>query len=167
MGRLTGARALMEAVSWDGLKTNAGNATDVPSRLFRLFEAADVTEAESAYWQLDNHIIVQGRMYWSAVASIPTLGAALLSQNLSPPALHGVIDLLTEIALGHGHEREKEPDEITHEARVELSRMLYGFYALAGNSDDRVRRCVIDILEVLEPEEPRWTRLDDVYRRGG
>ena len=147
--------ALIEAVNWKPLSTIDGDAADVPHRLRKLIFATAAPEADAAYWELDNHVIVQGRMFGAAPFVVAPLSVALFSGALGTPARLAVLNLLTEIALGHGHEDESDPDEIVRLARAELLRVSLGLYPLLGDPDAQVRRCARDILEEIEDNEGR------------
>jgi len=83
---------------WTRCRTEAGAATDVPSRLRALEASSAPGEALTAYWQLDNRIVVQGRVHDAALAAVPCLGAMLVAAR--PAVRPRVLELLGQIGGG-------------------------------------------------------------------
>jgi hypothetical protein len=127
------------------------NGESIADKLADLLGAVSEEEAEEAYWGLDNVAVVQGRMYPVAVEIIPLVGLALQCAP-SPAATFRFVELLTEFALGVGHEVLESPDVLVQRVRSEL-KSLYGLlFGLLGSPDPRIRRDVLDILAIFEDE---------------
>jgi hypothetical protein len=85
---------------WDTLESAVGSCDHVPNALQGLL-SSDASIRESSYWQLDNHVVVQGGLYEGAFYLIPFL-LPLLEQDTAP-GKEGVLDLLYELGNGNAN----------------------------------------------------------------
>src|SRR5438105_4922725 len=90
------ASHLLAATDWSSLRSAIGTAGNVPAAVESLASAASEEKARTANWRLDNRVVVQGRVFQSALPLVPVL-LALVAGTLSSPARKWVLDLLYEI----------------------------------------------------------------------
>lgn len=84
-------------VDWSTLRTLTPQmASRVPLAIRALVAAGSEDEANAAYWQLDNQVVVQGQLFEASARLVPVLFAALLAQ-LAPAARLRVLDLLVDL----------------------------------------------------------------------
>ncbi|SMF41371.1 hypothetical protein [Pseudobacteriovorax antillogorgiicola] len=93
----------IEKIDWSNLKTASGTASEVP-RAIRDLTSVDSKTRERAYWQLDNHVVLQSDLYESAYFVVPFLIEILDSKIID--GREYVYDLLFEIANGYAPEDE-------------------------------------------------------------
>jgi HEAT repeat protein len=128
----------------------------VPDAFRRLIDSRTEADADQAYWMLDNRVVLQGSLFEASEKLIAPLIAAL-ELDLSPAARHGVLELLTEIALGG-----TDPSEVAlgnsglaDASRAAIRRGLPAIYSLLQDPDPRVRDASIHILGAVELDRRR------------
>ncbi len=136
-----------------------GSAVNVPHVFRRLLSAEAVRDADVAYWQLDNVVVLQGRLFPSAVPLIAPIGLALVDCTVSKPARYRLAELLTEFALGEPHESIVDPGILSAAINIELHRQTGVVYSLLADEDARVRRDAIEILLRIDGEVDRLRNL--------
>jgi len=102
----------LETVDWNSLRTSQGiNADYIPKALLGLM-SFNKEEKEKAYWNLENHIILQGDVYDSSYYTIPFL-IEIIKKSDEETKIY-VYDLLIEIINGYSvydvkilHHKEK------------------------------------------------------------
>lgn len=85
----------MERHDWSKLPGN-GPVSKVPAAIIALQTAQSKSEAENAYWRIDNVVIVQGTVYASAVVATRCLIESLL--NATTIARQFILELLVQIS---------------------------------------------------------------------
>ena len=90
---------LIESTDWQAYEDIDGPAVNVARGLTALLESANAEEAEAAYWQLENRIVVQGNVYSVCVPAVRILVASLLN-DCGFPVRVAVLDLLYQILSG-------------------------------------------------------------------
>ena len=91
---------------WARLHSSLGDARLVPSAINRLLHASSSQEATDAYWELDNRVVVQGRLFNSAVPTASEVTLAICAGKYTSYALPEALDLLVELAYGESYEWE-------------------------------------------------------------
>jgi hypothetical protein len=124
----------------------------------RLVEAQTEDEIEDAYWQLDNHVVVQGQVLESALPLVPVLLALLLGE-LSSSARVRVLDLLFEIYGSSPHERELEARNtgISEACSLAVAEGKWIYYQALMDEDANVRKPTVDLLAQVETDKGRLT----------
>ncbi len=84
-------------INWEEIKTSCGNAKHIPSSIEKL-NSKDEEERKSAYWEIDNFVILQSDLYEASYYIIEPL-VELLELNYSVDRTYP-LRLLAEIALG-------------------------------------------------------------------
>lgn len=145
---------MAESPDWSVLRSMIGAAEFVPDAVSRMIHARTAEEASTAYWELDNRVVVQGQLFESAVWTARVVSEAICSAGPSEFGLSSALDLLVEIAAG-----EADQSELAHGnknlgdvCRRELRRFLPCFRGLAVSDVDRVLLGVLDLLDHLEVE---------------
>lgn len=85
-------------IPWAKLKQASGLSDHIPDAILGLV-SHNLDKQKQSYWQLDNHVVLQGDLYQSAFYVIPFLIEILKSEMIS--ARNYAYDLLFEIANGY------------------------------------------------------------------
>lgn len=151
---------LIGTVDWAAARSMLGGSAFVPESLARLLRAESDEEAEAAYWELDNRVVVQGQLFDAARLLVGPLVSALQTR-LAPSARRQVVDLLVEIALGTPDQSELllGNEELAAQCRREIERGLWCFYGLLDDGDARVRMGAVDVLDAVESDRGRLSRV--------
>jgi len=121
----------LERHDWVHLRAS-GSAHNVPVAIMALLNANNETDADKAYWRIDNTVVVQGALFEAAVATAQCLVVGLAECTLA--ARPRVLELLLQLSSG-----EDAPEE------TEL-----GTSDLAGQCIAQVCLAVSILLKVLE-----------------
>lgn len=139
---------------WERLRSMGGGAGFVPQAIHRMLHAVSTEDAGTAYWQLDNRVVVQGQLFEAAQATAHEVATAPCRGDASNPGLCRALDILVEIASG-------EPDrseiaigntQLADRCRVMLRQFLPCWYSIGESKDERVLLGLLDLLEVLEDD---------------
>jgi len=150
---------LVEGTHWGRLETASGTAEHVPDALKHLAQARTEDEAKAAYWELDNEVVVQGRLYEAAVPVVSVL-LAMLQGQLSRVARARVVDLLVEIALGDPPARGDKPDGGLGElCRALVREGIWTVYGLLLDEDPAIRQCALLVVANLDTDAARARRV--------
>jgi hypothetical protein len=128
-----------ERYAWERLDA-LGGAAHVPAALDALSGASTSGEADAAYWQIDNFVVVQGVPREAAVATAACVVVLLpICSRVSRPRL---IELLETIGSGD----PGTPVELDAAIFREVVK-AYGFYAfLLQYGEEAERSCCIDLV---------------------
>ncbi len=142
---------MMEQVDWKAIKQANGAATSVPSALRDLI-SGDAKVRESAYWTLDNHVVLQSDLYEAAYYVLPFLIEILRSGTIA--GREYVYDLLTEIANGYAPESEKclykgEEVPLAEGCKAVVADEIDLFVQEVENTDSDFRNNALELLIVL------------------
>lgn len=74
---------------WRSLRTLIGPADFVPTVIDRLLTATTDDEASTAYWELDNRVVVQGQLFEAAEAVAHELVTRICSGGLDTRTVQG------------------------------------------------------------------------------
>ena len=92
------ALRLASRVPWEEYDALNGGSY-VGTAIGELLRAQDANDAESAYWKLENRVVVQGTVYAAAVPTTQILMASLLDE-LPLPVRISIFDLFFQILSG-------------------------------------------------------------------
>lgn len=157
---------VLDAVDWSRTRSLTRLSDFVPDAYRRLIDSRDDAEASRAYWELDNEVVAQGTVYEAAAKLTPALLAAL-NLDLTPPARHRIVELLTEIALGKMDPKgqvvgsPRLEDEIHRQIRDQIGAV----YGLMRDSDPRIRRAAFHVLGAVEQDREKLSRLARAVQR--
>lgn len=144
----------LDRVDWGKLREDCKMADNVPFAVKKLLYAENSKEAEEAYWELDNGVVVQGQLFESAEYLIPVLIASLLEDN--PKFIRdNILELLFQIVAGEVHEAELFSGGFTNlgdKCRKKAREGLWILYneLLYGNKE-----AASEILEKIETNKER------------
>lgn len=142
---------------WATLRKLNGTAEHIGSALFELTYAADTDAAKAAYWKIENSAVVQGQLFESAMHVIPCLLALLLEERLRCIRI-SALELLFQIVAGEADEEEvsRGNADLGDACRAKAREGLWLLYRelLMGE-----REAAREILEVIDPEVDRWSKL--------
>jgi hypothetical protein len=148
--------AMLGGVNWAQVRSALGGSAYVPAALARLIEADSEDEAREAYWELDNGIILQRRIFDAARQIVAPLMISL-HRPLSPAARYRILDLLIEISMGVSDLSEDDLGNsgLADQCRQEIRNGLWCIYGGLDDSDPRIRVNSMDLLAELEPDSHR------------
>lgn len=139
------------------MRTAHGSAEAVPEAIRGLAGAASVDEATRWYWQLDNHVVLQGSLYPAAYAVVPFM-IALVGADVPELVRARAYDLLTEIARGeigdpaHSTVTDQDGETVPLE-RACLERIIAApdrYWADLRGDEPAVRRKALDLVVSLD-----------------
>jgi hypothetical protein len=153
-------RERLAATNWASQRASAGrSAAHVPIAVEALLTATTEDEAERAYWQLDNTVVVQGQLFASARPLVPVLLAALAGP-LSAPARAHVADLLIEIACGwpDRSEVDRGNGDVGDACRDAVRDGSGLIYEMLRSDDPGLRERALHILNAVERDRGAFAR---------
>ncbi|WP_299542243.1 hypothetical protein [uncultured Streptomyces sp.] len=143
----------IDRIRWEDFRTLDGRANEVPRALRRLFAAGGEDEVMGAYWELENVVVVQGKLHSAALPTVSVLLAGLLDE-MSADARDAVVELLLQIVTG-----ESDKDEVAlgnadlgDQCRAAARNGLWLVYRELGT---RRREMAEAVLEHIENDKPR------------
>ncbi len=145
-------------IEWDKLRAIAGqNAGSVPDDIDRMLRAENEDDADSAYWMIDNHVVVQGQLFESALPTGRTVARAICEGNPTVFGLGRAFDLLVEIAAGESDYSEVElgNEHLGDACRDVLRPFVPCFRRFVWSENDQALLGLLDLLDILEPERER------------
>jgi len=90
---------MFERYNWNALRTCEGDARNVPFRLIALLFATNDDDAEYWFRQLDNVIVVQGKVYEAALPCTRIMMYALANFSLSRISCYYICELIWLITM--------------------------------------------------------------------
>ena len=139
------AEKLISQIEWDSYTEIAGPALHIGAALLELLSSNDAASAETAYWKIENHVVVQGSLFSSAAPVTRVLVAALIDSP--PPYIRiSILDLLYQILSGWSPE---ENDRLVQECRRFA---IEGFWLLVREYVYGPRDAAMDVLEILDTD---------------
>ena len=110
------AEYLITRVDWTSLHELDGDGRRVRDALTALLSATNVEQTEAAYWQIENHAVVQGTVYEVAEACTSVLIASLMDEH--PKFVRvAVLDLLFQILSGSAAPSSPTPADVVERCR--------------------------------------------------
>ncbi|WP_159068824.1 hypothetical protein [Nocardiopsis alba] len=147
---------------WPALHTLTGDASFVPDSMIELVSQASEDDAMNHYWDIENSVFVQGRLFEAAEATVSLAMAALACDPPShvKPVLFEVI---FQIVSGVAHEDVLERGDLDLEGRckgiVERGAWILEWEALRKSGGQ-----ALDILERLGTDRARIDALRGLGR---
>lgn len=134
---------LIDDVDWESLWIIDGErAGSVPGSLRKLLFSQNGPEAFEAYEELNNHVVVQGSVFRSAVACVPVLlGSISFRSELSPAALERTVALLWMMCCGWTDSEEvaRGDQDVAREVDALLQDAFWLFLSLINDANEAVR----------------------------
>ena len=138
------ALRLASKVPWKEYDAING-ADDVGDAIVELLAAHDAAEAESAYWKLENRIVVQGTVYGAAVPATQILMSSLLDE-LPLPVRISILDLFFQILAGASLDANRN---LVEQCRAKINE---GIWLIVKEFVFGARDAARDILERLDTD---------------
>lgn len=137
---------------WRSLRTLIGPADFVPTAIDRLLTATTDAEARTAYWELDNRVVVQGQLFEAAEAVARELATRICSTGASKHGLSRALDLLVELAYGEADASEVAAGNAGLGARCrdEIRKGMQCLQVFVETGDDRAQAAFRDLVDRLE-----------------
>jgi hypothetical protein len=143
---------------WSKLRSMLSDSSFVPTAILGMCNAPTEAEATTAYWKLDNHVVVQGQLFQASEYVAAELVVRICTGQVTSFGMGFVIDLLVEIVYGESDESEIAlgNDALGDRCRANVLSHVDCFYKLsAGHASDRVRAGALDILDFVETDRGR------------
>lgn len=124
----------------------ASDAAGVPAALDALTASTSETDAEMAYWRLDNVVVLQGSVYEAAVEILPSIVRVLV---VGPEvARRWCLELLLQIAVGWTDpvEAARTSRDLAEEARAALRPLVSTLLAFTNHADRHVRETSFELV---------------------
>lgn len=147
----------LDTTDWTTLRAMAPDgAGHIPHAVRSLVSARSVAEADSAYWQLDNQVVVQGQLFEAAAPLVPVLLAALTG-HLEPVARVRFADLLVEITCGGPDESESTlgNSDLGRVCRRAAGTGIWLFYKMLLGHDAALRERALQIIYAVDEDRSR------------
>jgi hypothetical protein len=124
----------------------------IPETIRSLFSADTPDEINKRYWEIDNHVVVQGRTFEVAEHLIPVMMASL-DQTKGSAARASVLELIFQMVAYYSG----EPDDpgLTDRCRARAREGLWDMYRIFMEDDDDDSEAAAIILEVIETDPER------------
>ena len=139
---------------WSRLRQATGPATHVPGSIRAMLRAGTPDELDEHYWELENHVVIQGRLFQSAPPVVAVLMAALTCADRPSWVRIGVLDLLFQLVIGTSHESEIANGSHLLGATCQKT-ARHGLWVLYRELMEGERDAARDILDHVEEDRDR------------
>jgi hypothetical protein len=139
---------------WSALRAVSGHAGLVPDALRAMFKSTTPEEAKSAYWRLENYVVVQGQLSEAAVPVVSVVLAALAWPDRPRWVRISLLELLFQIVNGYSDQSEVAlgSDDLDESCKASARQ---GLWVLYRELVDGERAAAKDVLEVIEVDHDR------------
>lgn len=156
---------MLDGVGWSFVRAVHTSAEGAQHALRALALAPDEASAADAYWQLDNFLVVQGRLSEGAYRSIPFLLSCL--HDRKRPSRHRTYELLIQYA--YGRESVEQPTvrvggidvHLGDACRSAIASALPLLWDDTRDPDPKIRTAAI---ELIVPSHPDRTMLTPLFK---
>ncbi|WP_440101737.1 hypothetical protein [Streptosporangium sp. H16] len=158
------ARIELGRHDWKSLRVMGGKATRVPESLLALISSETEDDAWAAYWELENHVVVQGQLFEASQHVVPVLLAALVGE-IPQIARKFILELLLQLVSGESdtEEIERGNPDLGPICRQNAREGIWIIYReLCSGHHDLSR----DILELIDRDGGRLTYFTEAHPRG-
>jgi hypothetical protein len=138
---------------WSTVLEASGFATHLPTAIRALLASPEPADVEAPYWDLENHVVVQGQLFEAAALVVPVLIAALLEERPRHIRI-AVLELLFQIVNGQPHEEEikRRNLDLTETCRMRAREGLWILYRELVHGE---RAAAKEVLEVIDVDRSR------------
>lgn len=152
---------------WSGLREADGCASNIPEAFARLLASNSPAESTKAYWELENHVVVQGALFEASVATVSLIGAALVNCDRPKWVRIQLLELLFQIVSGESHSEEslRGLADLGPKCRVEAQKLLWILYGIFQHGEQW--RAAREIIECIDPCSQRLRQLQIINRNAG
>lgn len=141
--------------AWAPLQTVSGGARDLPGAIDRMLHARSAEDAESAYSQISNNVVVRGLLFEAAVPTAAAVSRAVCTGDYTAPGLPRALDLLVGLAFGEALpiERERPEGDLGARCRDIVREGLDCIKSLVDQDDERVLLGVLELVDLLDVDQ--------------
>lgn len=141
------AERVIRSTNWSELAEANGPASEIGASLELLLSAATPEDATSAYWKLENHVVVQGELFESAEQAVAVVVAAFADSRPRHVRI-SMLELLYQILRGLPSPCEIERGNADLLARCR-ARTLEGLWLLVHEAMTGEHEAAMDVLELV------------------
>ena len=146
----------LDRIDWTQIQDASGSATSTPSNFRLLLAATNSEEIKSTYWKLENHVVVQGRLYEAADRLVPAICASLVAPNRSLLVRTWVIELLFQICNGYDAVDGKPKGIAVNEFAISCKKIAKNaLWLLYGELAKQEIKIVESLIALLEDDPDR------------
>jgi hypothetical protein len=138
----------IERISWGRLKEANGSASEIGPALRRMLDARGPQEASTAYWQLENHVVVQGEVFEAAEATVSVLVAAFADERPRHVRI-AALELLYQILAGEPNQSQGDQNLLVRCRE----RAREGLWLLIRELTEGEHDAALDVLRFLLDED--------------
>jgi len=145
--------AELDRVEWVAVQQASGSAETVPRSFKELLAASNEDEVKRAYWKLENHVVVQGRLYEAAIHLVPAICAALVDPGRTRLTRTWLMELLFQICNGYhvpSSNSTVNPPDIAKRCKDAARNALWILYGDMVRQEIKIVENLIALLE-LDP----------------
>lgn len=161
MGPVTPSLVELELarIDWPTVGEASGSAAAVPAAVRALLAAATPADVGEPYWELENHVVLQGQLFEAAALVVPALMASLVDERPRHVRI-SVLDLLFQIVSGEPHFEETERG-VFGLTEICRDRAREGLWILYRELLDGERDAARDVIELVETDPDRLSSFLD------
>jgi hypothetical protein len=119
-----------------------------------MLHAETPDELDERYWELENHVVIQGRLFQAAPPVVSVLMAALTCAERPSWVRIGILDLLFQLVIGTSHESEIANGSHLLGATCKKA-ARHGLWVLYRELYEGERDAARDILDQIEEDRDR------------
>jgi hypothetical protein len=139
---------------WSRLRQATGPATHVPGSIRGMLRSTTPDELDEHYWELENHVVIQGRLFQAAPPVVSVVMAALTCSTRPSWVRIGLLDLLFQLVIGTSHENEIANGSHLLGATCKKA-ARHGIWVLYRELIEGERDAARDILDQVEEDRDR------------
>lgn len=140
----------IDRINWRNFETLEGDASKIPSALVGLM-SAPVDEAEKFYWQIENHVVVQGELFSSAEPTVDVILAAL-SEKMPRHTTIDLLELLFQMTSAAVLQLERRSDVYEKLQKKVLSCAKNGVWLLYKYLDGDHKEAAKEVISLLDQD---------------
>ncbi|MET3182287.1 UNVERIFIED_ORG: hypothetical protein ABIC43_005462 [Variovorax guangxiensis] len=146
--------ALIECsrIDWSKYEEAQGRADSIPLALEALLSSS-IEEAEKYYWEIENHVVVQGRLFSAAEPTLQVLIASLLNarpKHVKVDTLELIFQIVAASSAEVSNEEYKEMQR-----RVQL-RALEGLWIFYRELNGEHAEAACEVLDLIDPSRLKF-----------
>lgn len=139
---------------WSRLRQATGHAGHVPGSIRAMLRSGSPDELDERYWELENHVVIQGRLFQAAPPVVSVLMAALTCRERPGWVRVGILDLLFQLVIGTSHESEIANGSLLLGATCKKA-ARHGLWVLYRELLEGERDRAKDVLDQIEEDQDR------------
>ncbi len=152
---------------WSRILQADGPAIDIPGALRDLVNSKSPDESKTAYWKLENHIVVQSQLFEAARYIVPALCAGLVQTDRPKWVRIQLLELLFQVVSGESapEERTRGNCDLGDQCRTAAREGLWVLYRIFQERE--LGRAAKEIIERIDQDPTRLGKLQELNRLNG